>query len=469
MFNLLVTSIDGAWDELSHTFSKSRFLEYTKNDFVVEFGALSPQSIDKIKSIPCLFIYERNVSDGYVGEIDSIVVGSKDITVHYHMLFSVDKERLSDPELLSSLGFGDYETYRTHWAIKEHDLFDILMGHGIEVAVGEKIPTPPLNGISVNDIAPPQQVEISVSSLQEYLEAILKDEAKGVKTFYRGHANKSLYKLEPSIARANTDGVYSYKEYENILFTELLVEYPNDFGNDKTTLDKLVRMQHYALPTRLLDITSNPLVALYFACEGTSNQENEVIDGEVIVFRIDQSAIKYFDSDTVCCLSNMTRLSEVEKSRLDSHINKYKLEDDEMTSYLNGEINHDIEGKISKFNSSPEVMKLLHFIKEDKPYFLNRILPNHLSSFFCVKGKKNNQRIVSQSGSFLIFGTETKIPYSGLPNMSIQYITIQNKSSIYKELDQININESTMFPDIENAAKYMKKKYYASNKAETKF
>ena len=29
-----------------------------------------------------------------------------------------------------------------------------------------------------------------------------------------------------------------------------------DFQYDEYTLDKLVRMQHYSLPTRLLDITS---------------------------------------------------------------------------------------------------------------------------------------------------------------------------------------------------------------------
>jgi len=38
-------------------------------------------------------------------------------------------------------------------------------------------------------------------------------------------------------------------------------------------------MQHYGIPTRLLDITSNPLVALFFACI-----EFPKVDGEVIFF-----------------------------------------------------------------------------------------------------------------------------------------------------------------------------------------
>ncbi|MCJ7975296.1 FRG domain-containing protein [Aeromonas veronii] len=459
MFNLLITSVDGAWDEPSYTFSKSRFLEYTKNELVEKFRTLSSQSITEIKSYPCLFMYERNVDNGHVGYITTIEVNDKNVTVHYQLLFSVDKEKLNINSLQSSLGLGDYESYRTHWAIKEHDLLETLKEYDVDVI--KFIPKPPDS--KKIDIAPPPPIEISISSLQDYLELILKEDTSTFKTFYRGHANKSKYKLEPSISRANIDGIYEYKEYENILFTELLVEYPNDFSGDATTLDKLVRMQHFALPTRLLDITSNPLVALYFACESISDKNNANVDGEVIIFRVEQSSIKYFDSDTICCLSNLVRLSEIEKSKLDGHINKYKLNDDEIALYESGEGSADIERKILEFNDTPEIKKLLHFVKEDKPYFLNRILPNHLSSFFCVKGKKSNQRIVSQSGSFLIFGTETKIPYSGLPKMEIQYITIKNKDEIHKQLDKININESTMYPDIENAAKYMKKKYSASS------
>ena len=70
-------------------------------------------------------------------------------------------------------------------------------------------------------------------------------------------------------------------------------------------------MQHYGSPTRLLDITANPLVGLYFACE--SHFE---IDGKVSIFGIRSDEVAYETSDRVQMLSHLQELSREEQEQL---------------------------------------------------------------------------------------------------------------------------------------------------------
>jgi hypothetical protein len=212
---------------------------------------------------------------------------------------------------------------------------------------------------------------------------------------------------------------------------------PGDFAGDVSTLDKLVRMQHHSLPTRLLDITSNPLMALYFACKEHSDKA-----GEVIVLKINGDKVKFFDSDTASCIANLAKLSnefknEIKKLLSDEHLSR----DD--------------------FNDAEPIGRLLHFIKEEKPYFQHVINPNDMSSVICVRTKFNNTRIASQVGAFLLFGLDALLPEQGNADIAVERIpiTANGKGQILRELDTLNINESTVFPYIESSAKYLEKKY----------
>lgn len=196
--------------------------------------------------------------------------------------------------------------------------------------------------------------------------AIPHDESQSI--FYRGHSNRDKYKLEPSLYRNQ-----GHKDSEHLLYRELLIANPTDFIGDASAFEKLVRMQHYSMPTRLLDITSNPLMALYFTCK--SNMEKT---GEVVVIKIKRHEIKFFDSDTASCIANLARLPKQDKDAID-----FDLAD-------------------ALFNDSPPVTRLLHFIREEKSYFLPKIVPADLKSILCVKGRMTNSRITSQSGAFLL-------------------------------------------------------------------
>lgn len=97
---------------------------------------------------------------------------------------------------------------------------------------------------------------------------------------FRGQANKD-YDLIPSLGR-NRMGACDctiFNEERNLIDMAKF-KMPNIFRNDLSPIELLALLQHYGIPTRLLDISENALVALFFACF-----KNYEADGEVIVFK----------------------------------------------------------------------------------------------------------------------------------------------------------------------------------------
>lgn len=210
---------------------------------------------------------------------------------------------------------------------------------------------------------------------------------------------------------------------------------PDAFKGDFTTLEKLVRFQHFGLPTRLLDVTWNPLVALYFCVK-----ENQGFDGNVVLISCSPKQTKYFDSDTVSCLANLAYLKGSERNVL--RRNK-KL-------------------TIDKFNEIDHTQRLVSFIKAEKPYFINKIDPDDLNRSVLVRPKQSNRRIIAQNGAFVIFGLNRKLSADGddLRFDSVELLVKkENKSSMLKQLDRLGFNDEAMFPELESAAKYIKEQF----------
>ena len=255
------------------------------------------------------------------------------------------------------------------------------------------------------------------------------------KTYYRGQQNIN-WSVKPSVFRGN------WINHEKDFIEEMLINNPHDFENANTTLEKLTKMQHYNAPTRLLDLTKNPYIALYFACEKIKNSDKKNY-GEIVFFTTqDGQAEKYFDSDAVSIVSNLAMMPS-----------EFNIGDDTLS--------------IEDFNNQEDadIQYLLHQIKYEKPHFLDIINPRDLHKCFIVHVKLENKRIINQQGLFLLVGmgkqkiepADVNANIYKIDSKKLIFVIPENrKSEILTQLNTMNINKKFIYPEIDDVADYLK-------------
>ncbi len=288
----------------------------------------------------------------------------------------------------------------------------------------------------------------TITSVKTFVDHILKLREESLSNglsshqwFFRGQEN-SDWSINPNVFR--NDGLAK----ENLIIRGALRQNPFEFQN-KEDFEILTKLQHYGLGTRLVDVTLNPLVALYFATElsveykenknGQYSQEEK--DGVVFA----QFAL-WHTTDELCI-------------RIASTIPFLDIDNSWTTNDF-----------LSKLRTS-------HVISDDEEYLLTKdnykLLIDYLQDSFFVISSHSNERLIRQSGAFVIptfinFTNNHNIRHSLIAKsykaindkFSSETIIIpaKCKSAIREELDFFNINEATLFPELEHQMTYIKQR-----------
>lgn len=234
----------------------------------------------------------------------------------------------------------------------------------------------------------------SVRSLSDFL-AILDSTLDPNKTYwFRGHADVA-WRLTPGALRHQTESVRTralalLADFKRV--AEMKQERP---PRNDDELGWCQIAQHYGLPTRLLDWTENPQMALYFACSGDQT------DGLVFVLNpIDLNRLSYPDRPRV----------------LDA----------------NGD--------------SEVILQYLRLGGEQRREGLRTVAINPVW---------NSERIQLQRGTFTLHGSLDLELLGDTPSLAAVPIPRGAKAKLRAELERVAINEMTIYPELEHACAYL--------------
>lgn len=130
MYNLLVKS--NGWSDSRDEMDSSRIFEYTEKYLKDQFQTGDTIEVDTLIKMPCLFMQETWHDDSQqnarVGSIISAVKTGRVIKIEYAFDNSIPPLTNDQIQKVSSeFGIEDFEFSRTHWAVKDIDLYKVLL------------------------------------------------------------------------------------------------------------------------------------------------------------------------------------------------------------------------------------------------------------------------------------------------------------------------------------------------------
>ena len=302
----------------------------------------------------------------------------------------------------------------------------------------------------------------------------LMDEYKRLRQYYDGNVRRPQIEIylrgEPQCdwplrpAAMRNDGL---RHDEGAMLNELIARRPEEFNGLTSALGRWTLAQHHDLKTRLLDVTKNPLVALFFACE--ANPKYDARDGRLHVFAVPRLLVKPFNSDTVSIVTNFAKLYKREQDLLlGKQVSQAVFHELDRIFQSADEIRFG-PNSTKKVREYPTAMnRLYQFIREEKPYFDDRIDIEDLFQVFVVEPQQTSERVRAQSAAFLVSAFHerferdeivkwnSKIPVYAHYTLRIPSVC---KEDILSDLELLNINRETLYPGLDESARAITERY----------
>lgn len=152
MFNLLISANPESWDSNPYEIERSRaVVEYTADEISERYKFFDEKAIRELKSFPSLFVIENEERESRIGYITNIRLRQSTVVIDFEfdpILPSLPIGSIEDIRI--DIDLGKWELSRTHWAVKDEPIFEILIRKGyitqqqLDASQALKEPPPPI-------------------------------------------------------------------------------------------------------------------------------------------------------------------------------------------------------------------------------------------------------------------------------------------------------------------------------------
>ena len=300
-----------------------------------------------------------------------------------------------------------------------------------------------------------------VSEIAAEAERIISEEEifypeEGVEFYFRGESRNHESDSDEDFGTRCPCCLYHDQKWvdnENTMYEEAMRFNVADFRQDISMVERLARMQHFQLPTRFLDVSSNVLLSTHFACGGGTHKRESLKnrrDGFVRIFKVASHKMKAFNSDTIQAIAHLPLLT------------KDEVETDKPNGL--GKLVYEMKKSQGCFYAESEYAEIGARLREDiqkvwafKPLWNTDRIKNQAGAFFAY-GCGDHKQIIEPSFSRDDYSDHNSASY-GIVQIGYIRIAEERKDAIYDELRYFGVAAESVYPDLSSVCQEIQERF----------